>query len=85
MAWAVWLAVPIGATILAALFTWWRGRRAARAEQLDTAGSMQAHQSYLDSLVIPARSDKRPTSVFAPSGTVTVGAVIAHDTDGRAE
>lgn len=73
MAWAVWLAMPIIATSLAALVTWWRGRRALRAEELDTDSSMRAHQKYLDTLVIPARSTKRPQGSLALSGTVTVG------------
>jgi len=60
MTWAVWLAVPIAATTLAALWTGWRAHRAAVAEQLDTAGAMRAHQNYLDALTIPARSMSRP-------------------------
>jgi hypothetical protein len=57
--WALWLAVPIAATTLASLWTGWRGHRARRAEQLDTAGAMAAHQNYLDALTIPARSTFR--------------------------
>ncbi|MCW2496638.1 hypothetical protein [Jatrophihabitans sp.] len=71
MAWAMWLAVPIGTTILAALWSWWRGRRALAAQRLDTAGAMRAHQAYLDALTIPARSSARP--VTPPSGHISAG------------
>ena len=62
MTWAIWLAVPVGATALAALATWVRGwfvRRAARP--LTTEQAVRAHADYLDALVIPARSTARPT------------------------
>ena len=55
----MWLAVPIVATTLASLWTGWRGLRARRAQQLDTAGAMLAHRHYLDALTIPARSSAR--------------------------
>jgi len=73
MAWALWLAVPIGATSLAALWTWWRGVRVRQAEQLDTAEAMRAHADYLAALVIPARSDRRPEPNVVLSGCVVVG------------
>ena len=71
-AWAVWLAVPIGATSLAAMWAWWRTRRAARKAVLDTPASMRAHQSYLDALTLPALSSRRPATSVAPSGSVIV-------------
>jgi hypothetical protein len=60
MAWAVWLAVPIAVTILAALWVWWRGRP-RRAPTV--AEAMQAHRDYLDALAVPARGTLRvPTA-----------------------
>jgi hypothetical protein len=61
MSWAIWLAVPVGATTLAAMWAWVRGwwvRRAARP--LRTEQAVRAHQDYLDSLVLPAHSSTRP-------------------------
>ena len=60
MTWALWLAVPVGATTLAALAGWIRGllvRRAARP--LTTQESMRQHADYLDALVIPAGGTAR--------------------------
>jgi hypothetical protein len=63
MTWALWLAVPVGATTLAALWSWLRGWWVRRAERpLDTEAAMRAHGQYLDALVIPARSAARPPS-----------------------
>jgi hypothetical protein len=60
MTWAVWLAVPIGATTIAALWSWWRGWRIRLAARpLRTEAAMRAHSEYLDALVIPARSAGR--------------------------
>jgi hypothetical protein len=59
MAWAVWLAAPVAATALAALWAWWRGRP-ARTPSAHAA--MQAHRDYLDALVIPARGTARTAS-----------------------
>jgi hypothetical protein len=62
MTWALWLAVPVGATTLAALTAWIRGvlaRRAARP--LTTQESVREHGDYLDALVIPAHSTSRCT------------------------
>ena len=61
MTWALWLAVPVGATTLAALWSVvarWRIRRAARPP--GTEAAMRAHSDYLDALVIPAASAARP-------------------------
>jgi hypothetical protein len=61
MTWALWLAVPVGATTLAALWSWWRGWRVRRAARpLGTAAAMREHEKYLAALVIPARSRARP-------------------------
>ena len=61
MGWALWLAVPIGATTLAALWAWFRGWRVRRAARpLSTERSVREHGAYLDALVIPARSTVRP-------------------------
>lgn len=57
MTWAVWLAVPVVATALAAIWAWLRSRPASRP---DTQESMQAHSDYLDALVQTARSKDRP-------------------------
>ena len=61
MAWAIWLAAPVVATMLAAVWAWfrgWRVRRAARPPS--TEQSVREHSAYLDALVIPARSTARP-------------------------
>jgi hypothetical protein len=51
MAWAMWLAAPVAATLLAALGVWWRGRP-ERAPTVQEA--IQAHRDYLDALATPA-------------------------------
>lgn len=56
MAWAVWLAVPVAATVLAALWAWWRARPARTPSARE---AMQAHRDYLDALVVPARGTAR--------------------------
>ncbi|HLY34982.1 MAG TPA: hypothetical protein VKQ07_10655 [Jatrophihabitantaceae bacterium] len=56
MSWALWLLVPIGAAVLAAVWTWWLSRP-ARVPEGDQA--MQAHRDYLDALVVPARGAVR--------------------------
>jgi hypothetical protein len=59
--WALWLAVPVGATTLAALWSWVRGWWSRRADRpLTTDEAMRAHSEYLDALAIPARSAARP-------------------------
>jgi hypothetical protein len=45
--WAIWLAVPVMITLLAALFLWWRGRP---ARPLRTAQTISGHRAYLDAL-----------------------------------
>ncbi|HEU5008470.1 MAG TPA: hypothetical protein VFT67_15965 [Jatrophihabitantaceae bacterium] len=59
MAWALWLAVPIAATVLAAVGTWWAARRTRPAKRADTVDAMQAHRNYLDALTVPARGTER--------------------------
>lgn len=59
MTWALWLAVPAGATLLAAAWTWLRGRPAPPPT---TAQAMQAHDAYLDALAEVARSKDRGLS-----------------------
>jgi len=54
--WAVWLAVPVVATLLAAAWTWLRSRP---AKPLTTSQAMQEHGNYLDALVETARSKDR--------------------------
>ena len=54
--WALWLAVPVVATALAALWSWWRARPASTP---DTSESMQAHSDYLDALARTARGTHR--------------------------
>lgn len=56
MAWAVWLAVPVAVTVLAAVWTWLRGRP---PRTLDTYEAMQAHADYLDALGHTARGTHR--------------------------
>jgi hypothetical protein len=50
VSWAIWLAVPVVVTVLAALFLWWRGRP---ARPLRTAQTISGHQAYLDALAPP--------------------------------
>jgi hypothetical protein len=57
VAWAVWLSVPLLATLLAALWAWVRGRPEA---PLDTEAAITAHRRYLDTLVVPARGAGPP-------------------------
>jgi hypothetical protein len=59
MTWALWLAAPAVATVLAALWSWWRSMRARGPRRVTTKDSMRAHQEYLDALVAPARSSER--------------------------
>ena len=56
MSWAIWLAVPVVATLLAAAWTWLRARP---APPLSTAEAMVAHSAYLDALAETARSKDR--------------------------
>lgn len=53
MDWVLWLAGPVVVTVLAACWTWLRGRPKPAP---NTAESMQAHSDYLDALVQTARS-----------------------------
>jgi hypothetical protein len=56
MAWLLWLSGPALATVVAALWTWIRGR----PEPLpDTDEAMQAHARYLEALAQGARSIDR--------------------------
>jgi hypothetical protein len=57
--WALWLAVPVVATLLAAAWTWLRARP---APPLTTTQAMEAHSAYLDALVETARSKDRGLS-----------------------
>lgn len=60
MSWALWLAVPVTATALAAVFAWWRGWLVRRAHRpLGTDEAVRAHTEFLDALVIPARHATR--------------------------
>jgi hypothetical protein len=56
MAWAGWLATPVAATVLAALWAWWRARPARLPSAQE---AMRAHREYLDALVVPARGTAR--------------------------
>jgi hypothetical protein len=56
MDWAIWLAIPVVATLLAAAWSWVRSRP---APTLSTAKSMQAHSDYLDALAETARGHQR--------------------------
>ncbi|HEV7204109.1 MAG TPA: hypothetical protein VGN18_05825 [Jatrophihabitans sp.] len=71
MSWVLWLSVPVGATVLAALWSWVRSRPAPTP---NTAESMQAHSEYLDALVQTARSkDRGAASAPAPDQPVPPG------------
>ena len=54
--WALWLAIPVAVTVLAAIASWLRARP-ARALKTDEA--MRAHGDFLDALVQTARSKDR--------------------------
>ena len=56
MAWALWLAIPVAVTALAAVASWLRGRP---APALKTDEAMRAHDDFLDALVQTARSKDR--------------------------
>jgi len=50
-AWALWLGGPVVATVLAAVWAWWRGRPASVPTPKQ---AMAEHQAYLDALHRPA-------------------------------
>jgi hypothetical protein len=54
--WALWLAIPVAATVLAAIGSWWRSRP---KRTLTTHEAMQAHDEFLRALVQTARSKDR--------------------------
>jgi len=56
MGWAVWLLIPVAATLLAAIGSWLRARP-KKAPSTDEA--MRAHGEFLDALVQTARSKDR--------------------------
>ena len=56
VSWALWLAVPVAATLLAAIWSWLRHRP---RRPPDTKQAMQAHADYLDALVQTARAKDR--------------------------
>jgi hypothetical protein len=62
MTWALWLAAPVAATALAALWAWWRARGSSADKKLDTVEAMRAHRDYLDALTLPARAQQRCAS-----------------------
>lgn len=57
MAWALWLAAPVVATLLAALWSWWRGRVARTPSVHET---MRAHRDYLEALGRPVTGANSP-------------------------
>jgi hypothetical protein len=50
MSWVLWLAIPAGVVVLAALLTWVRARP-RRPPSVQEA--MRAHEAYLDALAKP--------------------------------
>jgi hypothetical protein len=77
MAWALWLAVPVAATAVAALWAWWQGQRgraggsaAAGRQARRPEAAMRGHQQYLDALTRPARGQDRVEHRSADSGDV---------------
>ncbi len=56
MGWAVWLSIPVAATVLAAIGSWWRSRP---KRSLSTLEAMRAHDDFLDALAQTARSKDR--------------------------
>jgi hypothetical protein len=58
MAWLWWLAAPVAATTLAAVWAWFRGR----PEPLPTTDeAMRAHRDYLDGLAAAVAESARRT------------------------
>jgi hypothetical protein len=55
--WVLWLALPVAATALAALWAWWRARP---GHVPSTDEAMRAHRDYLAALSVPARGAARP-------------------------
>ncbi len=56
MAWALWLAVPVVLTLLAALVTWLRAR--PPREPKGISETVRAHQEFLEALgQAPRRAD----------------------------
>jgi hypothetical protein len=51
--WALWLLVPVGVTVCAAVGSWLRSRP---ARPLSAREAMRAHDQFLDALVQPARA-----------------------------
>jgi hypothetical protein len=67
MTWALWLAAPVGATALAAIWSWWRGWRVRRAARpLDTEAAVRAHSEFLDALTVPVPSAGRRDEAAPP-------------------
>ena len=64
MTWAVWLAVPVAVTVLAALWSWARSRPRRLP---DTAASMRAHSAYLEALGASTR-DRATSPEPSPPG-----------------
>jgi hypothetical protein len=62
-AWVLWLAVPVAATVLVALWSWWRGRPERRPT---TPESMLAHAEYLNALTHSPRGTHRVSGYAAP-------------------
>jgi len=59
-AWALWLAPPVGVTVLAALMSWWSGHRArGSAKPPTTDEAMAIHAGYLEALSHRARGSER--------------------------
>jgi hypothetical protein len=54
--WAVWLSIPVAATLLAAMGSWLRGRP---KKTPTTDEAMRAHEEFLDALVQTARAKDR--------------------------
>ena len=54
--WAVWLSIPVAATLLAAVGSWLRARP---KKTLTTDEAVRAHGEFLDALVQTARSKDR--------------------------
>ena len=59
-AWALWLAAPVGVTVLAAFASWWSGHRArGSAKPPTTDEAMAIHTGYLQALTYRPRGTER--------------------------
>ena len=60
IAWALWLAVPVLATVLAAVWIWWRNRPPRRPTLTETLDEHAGYLACLGAAVSAGVSQRRP-------------------------